>query len=378
MNKKVLLFAILSILLVSMFAGIANAQQQSSWDKIKDNKLLRYIFYDLNAGLQATDKAEAVMMIRIIFFILVFAILFGVSELVLKDLAKGSRIAIAIALALISSVGMPKEMLLATTTIWGGSLLALCMIAPMFGLIYLAFAFFKKPERTNYIARTILFGLSAYLASIVGNTDVTMLGTATLGGGLWGFLSWVFFWVEWIFWILFIYYLYKSIAGVSAGARAPSRSLKEMFGKVKSVIKGEELLELEELKFLKDARAELEKTPPAADEALKHLAEAAKIDTRAAQIDSVIDRIERRIEHLEEKDKRRFTTRIDTISREIRPLFLNMRSRIIQAEGQIKTKTARGYAAALTHIKGLINWDIRIVALTKQMMQLEEDLTKRY
>ena len=109
MNKKILVLALMSIFLISMFAGVVKAAPAAAEEDkgiagmILESKTIKTLFGD-------NILTEDILLLRVLFAIMIFALLFGVSNLVLGKLAQGPRIAISLVLAIISVVAIPKEL----------------------------------------------------------------------------------------------------------------------------------------------------------------------------------------------------------------------------------------------------------------------------
>ena len=216
MKKNIIVLVILSLLLVSVFATIAVA---GPVDRIKENKFLKWIFVDINEGLskEGAESVQSLMAVRLILAILLFALFYGVLQLVLADFKQGPRMGIAIALALLASIGVPKQWLLALIGAFGGVVTFVIIAALVLGCMYLAFVVFNEPTRFHYFAKLILFFIAAYLTGVMGASGTAPGAAATevyftgFGSGLWKAVAEIFDWATWIFWIMFGYYIVKVI-----------------------------------------------------------------------------------------------------------------------------------------------------------------------
>ena len=150
---------------------------------------------------------------RVLFTLLIFSILFGGSQLLLKNYARNVRIAISLILGLISGLAIPGDLVKEVFQMYGGVFYALMVAGPLLGAAYLIFKVFDGTERFDYVAKFIIAGVAAYVGTAMSGGVAGLVGAGQqVGAGLiWTGLDSIFTMVGVAFGVLTVYYAYKAI-----------------------------------------------------------------------------------------------------------------------------------------------------------------------
>lgn len=160
MNKKLMLL-VLSVVLMGLFASSVSAQ--SIFDDVKnffeESPGLRFLTVDLaNEFAQDPPSALAMSVGKVLFMILLFAILFGASSLMQFD--KNIRIAVSALIAIIVGIFTPSEWFTAIVKLYTGGIIFALIAVPVVLLFWLNFKYFKEANRFTYLIKTgLAFGM---------------------------------------------------------------------------------------------------------------------------------------------------------------------------------------------------------------------------
>ncbi len=184
---------------------------------------LEWFFVNLfKPGTDGGVTDQGLVVLRILTGLLIFAILFGASQLVLKDYAKNVRLAISLLLGIISVIMIPGRLLAAVAKSYGVAFAAVMIGAPVLGGVYLMFGVFKEKNRTHWAAN---FGIAAVLWYILGSfSNVYLLDSASKSnvmGSLTAIASAVFF-------FLMIWYAFKIVTGEETQEEIPEEAKNAM------------------------------------------------------------------------------------------------------------------------------------------------------
>jgi len=213
-----------TLFLMSMFMVIGMAQAASAALLNTFKKVVTTVFLDFPTALQMGQPA-GIIGARILLIFLVFAVLFGISQLALKNYAKNIRIAITLIVALIAAFAIPAALVQEIFLVWGGMLYAILVLVPVVGGTYLMFKGIKDETRFGYLMKLlismVLVYITLFLSGVIMFSRISAASTAGLPpvAGFWAGLI-TFFNILGVFYvILMIYYIFKSIfPGQSEGA----------------------------------------------------------------------------------------------------------------------------------------------------------------
>jgi hypothetical protein len=211
MNKKIIVLMLISVFLVSVFAVSVNA---GVVDMLKENELLKWIFYDLAKDLISdSPTTTAVLMARFLVAILVISLMSGVTSMVLGSMPKGAQIGASTAIGLIAAAAIPEKMLIMLYLAYSGLIITVMLAAPLIGIFWIAFTQFNEPKREHYIAKFILFLVASIIVSIASASDTTSaMTTSGIAKTLYDYSNSIFSWAALVVYILLLWYLYKSIS----------------------------------------------------------------------------------------------------------------------------------------------------------------------
>ena len=157
MNKKLIVFSLLTICMLSLFSGFANAGLGDVWDDISGSKFTKVIFVDIGESLEeGTDPSlEAKIVVKILFGLLFFALLFGGTALApgIKDFSKNIRIAISFLIAAIASVAIPPKWIFSVIQTYGGGFILALLFVPIIILVYANFKWVEGKDRGTTFKR---------------------------------------------------------------------------------------------------------------------------------------------------------------------------------------------------------------------------------
>jgi hypothetical protein len=194
MKREITIIALL-VLLVSLLAVGVSAQDDDGLDiigSIKGSTQLKYLFVDLPTELNNENPSdESLIVAKVIFGILIFAILFAVSNLgSIGQFSKNARVSIAALVSLIAAVTIPTSMLLTVIKLYGGSMLLFFVGVIVVVLFFAIFKWIKGEDRASYFTKFALTGLMLFTlqqaVNIVDGLDIPYVGTAI------GLLRWIF------------------------------------------------------------------------------------------------------------------------------------------------------------------------------------------
>jgi hypothetical protein len=229
-NKKFLILTLMSIFLISMFAGAVKAA--SLVDIIKDSATLKYLAVDFIAGLkQAPPDAGAVVVAKVLFGILIIIVINSLLAITptVSEWNKNARVSMAVVISLIAVFAIPNIYLVNIIVGAGYVLILIPMILLSVLCYYGMFKWFPGTERTDYIWKTVFAGFAAYLlASIAALLDGV---GGDLGFGVIGLVSSILNIAVVINWFYLIYAVYSAITG-PAGAKGAGAKLAEKVPKL--------------------------------------------------------------------------------------------------------------------------------------------------
>ncbi len=225
MNKKGLFIIILCL---TLFFISGCDQEQTGTDEGTDKIYQILTENSLIQGLFGADKnlAEDIVIMRMLFAILIFAIIYGTSEIALKGIARNARIAIGIIIAIISVIAVPEKLFLGVAQAYGGFIMFIMMGIPVFIGLFLIFKVFKEPTRFNYTAKFAIAALLFYISgrfakdSLIGVTEA--FDTV---GGVWGGISSITAFASSMFLLMAIYFFIRIF---SSGGSAISEKAGEL------------------------------------------------------------------------------------------------------------------------------------------------------
>lgn len=155
--------------------------------------------------------SESDIGLRLLFGLLVFTVLFGVSEFVLKNYAKNIRTTITLIIGILSAAMIPGSAVRTLSSVWGGFFYMLFAGIIPIGLIYWALSSFKGETKSDYFMKFILSFIAFIVASIwASGSFAGMLGrerTLPIWTGFDGILGIITI-IAFVMWIV---YLFKMI-----------------------------------------------------------------------------------------------------------------------------------------------------------------------
>ncbi len=217
MNKKGLFIIILCLLTLFSISGCdpnESADTNNLFDTIKNNALVQGLFGQADGQ---KSLADDIIMMRLLFAILIFAVIYSATAIVMKDFAKNSRIVIGIVIAIISVVAIPGDLLKIAAQTYGGFVLFVLLAVPIFTGLFLIFGVFKEPTRVNFGIR---FAISMLLWGLVYKISDGAIITGT-AEGVWGVIGYIASFATWIFAVMTLYFLIRT---VSAGSGAEDKA----------------------------------------------------------------------------------------------------------------------------------------------------------
>tara|TARA_Y100000310_G_scaffold345214_1_gene462756 strand:- start:253 stop:1347 length:1095 start_codon:yes stop_codon:yes gene_type:complete len=246
---------------------------------------------------------ENIMMMRILFATLIAVMLYGISSLLMGGMTPGIRVSISIIVGIISSAVLPSTMLVAVAGLWGGSIVAIFMLTPVLGGLWLIFNTFKEPSRLNYIFKAVI---SAFMYTLSSNAEKALVGTDSEVIAAAQLLYDIFGWLALAFAIMTFWYAIRSFTaggeGTTAqlgleGAANQMEGLKKGWSRMKSTFGKAYSYEMRIVKDLEAAKDDIE--GGAMEDAKQKLQDAHQTASNMLAIEKIISKLEKKIENAE-------------------------------------------------------------------------------
>jgi hypothetical protein len=176
MKKRFIL--VLSLAFVLILSSIVFAQGTGTKETVLDKLwgMLKFLFFDFSQSGEAT----IITGIKFFLFILLFALLYGLSEVgPLHKMSKNIRIVLALSLSAMSVLLIPSRLVIVlasaySAVFFGGMLAALILAA-----VFLIFKTFHEPTVPHRFAKAIICGI---FTGVVGSfSDLTKAGGEGIG-----------------------------------------------------------------------------------------------------------------------------------------------------------------------------------------------------
>lgn len=179
MNKRLSLLLIILILSLSTVSVSAAPASGASW--FNDNPVFNAMGDFVKAIFSLDTHADKVIYLRIILTFLLFALLYGISTKVLNGFPQGSRVAICLALSLLTTTAMPEKFITYIQTTYYAAFFVLMVGGLIGGVAYLNFFIFKGRSSVNY-AFKFFISLFAFFALVyLGSSPTTIAGAGAAG-----------------------------------------------------------------------------------------------------------------------------------------------------------------------------------------------------
>ena len=180
-------FLIMFVLIALLSVNVVYAQtpaDKSAWDTVMG--VVNNSFFSAIFGPDFLTNPDNKILLKLIFMLLIFSILYGASNLALGKFAHNVRIIIALIMAIIATAALPTTLLATIAGMWGGAMVALMIAVPILGGVFLMFKTFGEPTKFNYAAKfgiaLVMFWLVGAVTNTTNNfTSFTALGTALEG-----------------------------------------------------------------------------------------------------------------------------------------------------------------------------------------------------
>ena len=315
MRKKVFSLLILSIFLLSGFAFSVLAQYDGGGGVFEGPIALikKYIADPLFGGKALTEDTA---LLRMVFGLLLFSILFGASSIALGSYAKNTRIAISLLLALIAVIAVPANLLQSVAKLYGGVFIAFLLALPVVGGIYLMFKTFKDPTKVNYAIKFGIAFILFYVTGRFGTKGLVSIGGAagTLSSGIFKGISSVMELASAAFLFLWLYYLVKIFtaeAGVSAGgegiegAAKQVESFKRGARRFRKAFRKGYKYERQIVNDLIKVKKDLDKSPPEIEKAKRKLTDARNKAQQMLAVEKYIVELENKAEQVANAEQKR-------------------------------------------------------------------------
>lgn len=213
-----MIITLLSLFLIGLLALSVHADITDAIQKSFSSGILKFIFYDFAEGLQKGTPAGVVGG-RILFALLIFSVLFGASQLVLKNYAQNIRIMIASIIALIASFAMPAGAIVSIAVLWGGLFYFLTSFVIVAAAFFIIFKVYPGEEREHYFIKFVIAAIMAYvMTSLTGGYIGLFGGSKTILGNLWSGFDTITSLIGTIFTVMAIYFFYKFLFPGAGGA----------------------------------------------------------------------------------------------------------------------------------------------------------------
>lgn len=239
MKKKTISLTLLSFIFIILLSQISFAAFDLA-DTFKKTGVDK-IFFDIFKA-DGTLGANGLLYLRVLLFLLVFALIFGVSEWVFKDFAKGNRVTIAIVIGLISTVALPKDLLILIATTYTTVFYLLIYIGIAVGGMYIAFTAFKGEESYHYFGKGFVLLVLWYITSgLITKGLQTAKGVTNLVPKTpeWAVFQGIIELFSVVLFFMGIYYLFKTFFGskktITQTYEDNSDAKKEAIDKIKNL-----------------------------------------------------------------------------------------------------------------------------------------------
>ncbi|TKJ17598.1 hypothetical protein CEE44_03630 [Candidatus Woesearchaeota archaeon B3_Woes] len=214
MKKKGLFIVILCLLsLFSITACDPNESLGQDGDlflTIKNSDLIQGLF---GASDGTTSLADDIIMMRLLFAILIFAALYGASQLPpIGNMAKNPRIVISIVISIISVIAIPGDLLKIAAQTYGGFILFVLLAVPIGFGAYLILGVFTQPTKAH-------FGIRFFISMLLWGLVYKISDGAIISGGaegVWGVIGSIASFATWIFAIMTFYFFIRMFSAGSA------------------------------------------------------------------------------------------------------------------------------------------------------------------
>jgi hypothetical protein len=214
--KKTTGLLIISLILLSLASTFVFAQPKDTGNVFRNflvnNPLIAGIFGQ-------KTPLESVLLIKVLMFILITSLLFGLATFFWKDtFSKGIRYGMTIPLALIATIGIPNKVALGMATLGGGIVSLLIYGGMLIGVMWIMFGTMKEPTRLNYGVKAVLAIFITYLLGRFAVSGAGIFPSVEDVFDIWdgvvafsGFLSSIFVFIS-------IYYVFMAFAAEGLGA----------------------------------------------------------------------------------------------------------------------------------------------------------------
>ncbi len=306
-----LLLVLIGVLLVACASG----GKESSFsfkpeDLGKAGGWLSFIFKDLSEKVLQGD-ASGIIGARILFLILIFSVLFGVSQIVLGTWQKNIRMAIALILALVSSLAIPGGLLITASQVWGGAVWLAMVLVPVIAGFYALYEWkvLQGETRGVYFTKLIIASVILFISTYLAGGVAGFVGAAeTVVSGLWEGFDTIFTLLSFFSLILVGYYIFKIISPgekVEGDAETGIKRAKQAW----RALKREYRFDTGQLKIAD----KLEKAIQNKDQggALKFIKKLNGIVQEEQKLDAYINSV------LDKAPKGRLSTNLETLSKEL-------------------------------------------------------------
>lgn len=162
---------IISLFLVSMLGSVVFAadSEESIWNDFKENALVKALF--VNFGSYKDDfSSEQLILGRIIIFILVFSIVFGILAIMGIFTSDGVKIGIAVPFALLGSIGITKDVLMSLFATYGTLVSFLLIVAAIAAVTWMYFSLNSQNKYFNHTMKILFLLVLWFLTSKAKST----------------------------------------------------------------------------------------------------------------------------------------------------------------------------------------------------------------
>lgn len=231
-----------------LFLFSIGVQAYSPTDFLKENRYLKYLFYDIYENISAgREDPMAIVWTKVLMGIFFFAVLFALTELFLSQLKREARIAFSAVIAILFSIFLPGKLLVQALITWTTLFIVVFMLAPVVLLGYLLFKI-KGTSRGAYLSKAGISFLCTlllfHISNVLGATAEKLNSTILAGVG---FVISLTFWL-----VLVITIIFFAAALRGKGVFKPISHHPRVLGTIFRKLYPEEVLLLNEVKAVEN------------------------------------------------------------------------------------------------------------------------------
>ncbi len=209
--------------------------------------------------------------LKLVFALLVFTLLFGVSEFVFRGWAKGIRFLLTVTMSIMTVTFIPHRLLASISKTYGVIFVFVMIGVPVLGAIYFLFAVLTEKNKHTYAIKAAICGVLWYVLGALANDVKGIFGAAwTIGSSLLGGFEKFSVVVSSFFLIMMIYYVVKVLSahheespedfqaiGRRAGAFAGLLGRTRPGNWLKNMVMAEKSFTVQELKSISEIRRQI-------------------------------------------------------------------------------------------------------------------------